>query len=380
MSAPCAAHLSSRFNALFLLGAGLSISAIGATGTALAPSFSVLLAFRVLSGIGCGPFISLAAPLIDDSAPRTRRAAYLAILFVCIPVGFSLGYIWATLISTRFGWRAVFLFEAGLMAPLAATVLLMPRPTGIKRATTEALPGTKTAFFKAVGTIMRIPAVVCAMLALACFNGALGGFSFYGSKAAKNIFDLDSSTADLLFGGATVITGVIGTLGGGFALDMMGPSMRSALLLCVFSMSISTAALGITFALSHHLWSFCPGLIVGETALFAAAAPATAVLMWGVPADYRPIALALSEIANHVLGDVPLPPLLGLLQESYGKWRITMCACSAVLGFAAILFMLARFLASPEAMGRDSPELILGAADIEDGDEGVRQPLLQERH
>ena len=57
-----------------------------------------------------------------------------------------------------------------------------------------------------------------------------------------------------------------------------------------------------------------------------------------------------------------------------------MCACSAVLGFAAILFMLARFLASPEAMGRDSPELILGAADIEDGDEGVRQPLLQERH
>lgn len=375
MSAPGAAHLSARFNALFLLGVGLAVAAVGATGTALAPSFPALLAFRVLSGIGCGPFISLASPLVDDSAPRTHRAAFLAILFVCIPVGFSLGYVWATLIATRWGWRAVFLFEAGLMAPLAATILLMPRPSDIKRSTTEALPGTGTAFFKAVASIIKLPTVVLAMVALACFNGALGGFSFYGSKAAKNIFNLDSSTADLLFGGATVVTGVIGTLGGGFALDKMGPSMRSALLLCVVSMGVATLALGATFAFSHHLWSFSPGLIVGETALFAAAAPATAVLLWGVPADYRPIALALSEIANHVLGDIPLPPLLGLLQESYGKWRVTMCVNSAVLGLAAVLFMLARSVASHEAIG-------VVVADIGDisVEEGLDEPLLAERH
>lgn len=70
-------------------------------------------------------------------------------------------------------------------------------------------------------------------------------------------------------------------------------------------------------------------------------APATAVLLWSVPAALRPSALALSEIANHLLGDVPLPPLLGRLQQRTDDWRLTMYACIAVLAASAAVFAIA---------------------------------------
>ena len=46
-----------------------------------------------------------------------------------------------------------------------------------------------------------------------------------------------------------------------------------------------------------------------------------AVLLWSVPPGVRPLAMSLSVVATHLLGDVPSPPLLGLLQGRLGNWR-----------------------------------------------------------
>ncbi len=50
-----------------------SLWVLGAAGCALAPSFAALLACRLLVGAAMGPFIALAAPLIDDQAPPQAR-------------------------------------------------------------------------------------------------------------------------------------------------------------------------------------------------------------------------------------------------------------------------------------------------------------------
>jgi hypothetical protein len=43
--------------------------------------------------------------------------------------------------------------------------------------------------------------------------------------------------------------------------------------------------------------------------------------MWSVPTSLRPFAMSMSVVAIHVLGDVPSPPLLGVLQGALQDWR-----------------------------------------------------------
>lgn len=51
-------------------------------------------------------------------------------------------------------------------------------------------------------------------------------------------------------------------------------------------------------------------------------APGNAVCMWSVPTQLRPFAMSMSVVAIHVLGDVPSPPLMGLMQGRLQNWRL----------------------------------------------------------
>ena len=382
ISAPTAAHFSSTINAQRILGASVALVALSALGTALSPSFPVLLACRLLAGLGCGPFIALAAPLIDDSAPKHRRSAFLAVLFVCWPTGFACGFLWATLISSAYGWRAVFLFESAVMTPLASILLFSAHPHTIKRGGSNPTSSLESSleqptFFQGVLQILRLPVVAISIVAIAIFNGALGGFSYFGSKAAASILSMDAGVADLIFGGVTVVTGALGTLGGGALLDAVGSSVHRALLMCMCGVGICATALTLSFALTGRLITFCPAFLVGEIALFATSVPATGVLMWSVPAALRPTALALSEIANHLLiGDVFLPPLLGLLQEHVGNWRLTMCMCTAMMGAAAVLFGVARYVLLGKSGDGIYQAVVVVPIDGDGDDNSIESPLL----
>lgn len=70
LSAPASAHLAKTRNHLKLVGLGLAIWALGALACSAAPSYHLLLAARVIMGIGTGPFIAVSAPLIGRSGDR----------------------------------------------------------------------------------------------------------------------------------------------------------------------------------------------------------------------------------------------------------------------------------------------------------------------
>ena len=170
---------------------------------------------------------------------------------------------------------------------------------------------------------------------------------------------------------------MVGCLGGGLLLDKLGHSVRSALLLCIIGITSASLLLSLSFALSHTIGWFIPGFLLGELMMFQTSAPATAVLMWSVPSSVRPIALAVSEIANHVLGDVPLPPLLGYMQERTGNWRVTMLATTGILGVAAVLFIAANVaLSHCEAGDGDVLEVVNVTIDGEEDGNEVEAPLL----
>lgn len=60
----------------------------------------------------------------------------------------------------------------------------------------------------------------------------LGVYAFWGAKAGCAVLQMDSSTADVVFGAVTVLTGACGTVAGGLLLDRMGATLVRTLMLC----------------------------------------------------------------------------------------------------------------------------------------------------
>ncbi|KAL4434613.1 hypothetical protein ABPG77_002736 [Micractinium sp. CCAP 211/92] len=375
LSAPTCSQLSRHFPALRLMGLGLSLWVLGAAGCALAPSFAALLACRLLVGAAMGPFIALAAPLIDDQAPPQEKSLWLAALFLCIPVGFAAGYIYGGVVGTAYGWRAAFGLEAAAMLPLAAGMLLAP-PVELRhgRAPSEGARKSAAALLAADCRLLaRSPVAVLTILALSVYNGALGCYAFYGPKAARDIFHLPAQKADLLFGGVTVLTGVLGTVSGGVALDAMGNSVRNALLLCIGGVSLGCAMILTGFAAAKSIALFAPAFALGELGMFLMAAPVNAVLLWSVPPSLRPFTLAAAEFSQHALGDIPSPPALGWLQGRLGNWRLSMCATTGLLAVSVVLFLVALCRAKGAVSYREVAEVEGGqlAADEEEAGEAA---------
>lgn len=65
--------------------------------------------------------------------------------------------------------------------------------------------------------------------------GVLGAYAYWGPKAGAKVFHLAPEGADLKFGAVTVVTGVVGTILGGVALDRVGSTMKNALAICAMS-------------------------------------------------------------------------------------------------------------------------------------------------
>lgn len=67
------------------------------------------------------------------------------------------------------------------------------------------------------------------------WTGVLGAYAYWGPKAGAQVFSMTPQGADLKFGAITVVTGVIGTILGGVALDRVGSTMTNALAICCIS-------------------------------------------------------------------------------------------------------------------------------------------------
>ena len=103
--------------ALLLFGAGLSVAG-------LAPSMTVLIAGRVLQGLGGGGVIAAAYLVINTAYPDAMRARMLALISSAWVLPALVGPALASYVTGRWSWRGVFvgllplvLLAAGLLLP-----------------------------------------------------------------------------------------------------------------------------------------------------------------------------------------------------------------------------------------------------------------------
>lgn len=117
---------------VFLLGIGLF--ALSSLGAALAPTASVLIACRAVQGVGAALLAPSALALVLTLYPDgRRRGTALGVWGAVSGAGGAAGVLLSGLLTSLYGWRAVFVVMVPLaLAVLTATWLLVgaDRPRG----------------------------------------------------------------------------------------------------------------------------------------------------------------------------------------------------------------------------------------------------------
>jgi predicted MFS family arabinose efflux permease len=127
VGSPIIATLTGRWDRRILLGGGLGLFLLGIAGQALAPSFAVMAAGRVVAAVGAAAFQSNAYVLAGVLAGEQRRARALAAVTAGSSLATVLGVPFGVLLGQWLGWRAVLWTIAALAAITAAVVPRLPR-------------------------------------------------------------------------------------------------------------------------------------------------------------------------------------------------------------------------------------------------------------
>ncbi len=108
---------------------------------ALAPSFAVVLAARVLVGVGVGGFWAIAGGLAVRLVPPRHVGRATALVFGGVPTASVLGVPAGTLLGELGGWRTAFAAVGALgLVTLAALLLLLPPLPPTRHITFAQLP------------------------------------------------------------------------------------------------------------------------------------------------------------------------------------------------------------------------------------------------
>lgn len=381
VGSPMFASAANDYSGYRLIAIGLGAYAIGEFGCATARTYGTMFAFRCLVGLGEASFVALAAPFIDDHAPVGRKTVWLAMFYACVPMGVASGIALGGGIASTLGWRWAFGLNALTAVPAAAYFGLAPVTSsfrgGVEDGANENDVVTARHTFgsksRELATDLRElfsrDVYVCTVLAYAAYTAVIGVYAVWGPKAGYAIFKdyLHTSTrADMILGGVTVVSGIAGTLLGGWYVDAHGSSMTTALRTSAIAALAGFMFLEIAFACKSFV-AFIAMLMMGQTFAFALQAPVNVVILRSVSPRLRPLACSMTTVVIHVLGDVPTPPVFGHVLEMNGdptpeRWR-DVCAAFTLLFIAAASGMHSASLLAARAVDRSR---IAGADDADE--------------
>jgi MFS transporter, DHA1 family, inner membrane transport protein len=227
---------------------GMTVFALGNLLCALAGSLTLLLLGRVLMGAGA-MFTPVAAGIAVALVEPQRRGRALSLVFLGMSLSYVIGVPLGAWLGFRYGWMWP-VGTVGVLALVCSAVLFALLPRDI------AAPG---ASFRGLGTLLARGDVLRTMaLTLLYFIAIFVVFSYIG-PVLQSLTPMSTdrlSVTLMLFG----LSGVAGTLVGGWANDRFGPSR---------SLNVQLAVLGAMMALVPLTRGHYPLLL-------------TVMLVWGV--------------------------------------------------------------------------------------------------
>ena len=97
-----------------VLVAGIALFTLASLACGLAPTLAVLVAARVLQGLGAAAMLALTVALVGETLPKDRTGRAMGLLGTMSAIGTTLGPSLGGLLMAGVGWRAIFLVNVPL--------------------------------------------------------------------------------------------------------------------------------------------------------------------------------------------------------------------------------------------------------------------------
>lgn len=261
IGAPLLTAMTGRWPRKQVLIGLMVIFTLGNIACALAPSYGLLMAARVLTAFAHGTFFGVGSVVATSLVAPDKRASAIAIMFTGLTVANILGVPFGTWLGQNFGWRSTFWAVAvvGLVA-LAVIALLVPKDKTAPEASDW------RADLRAMG---RRPVMLGLLTTVLGYAGVFAVFTYIAPMLTTITGFAEGAVSPILlvFGGGLVL----GNLLGGKLAD------RSLVATVIGSMAALALVLGFMGFALHN--SFAAILFVGllGAAGFATVAP---LQMW----------------------------------------------------------------------------------------------------
>ena len=325
-AAPILGFLADRFSRWVIVGVCVILWSFATAASGMAATFAALFVTRILVGIGEGGYGPAAPTILADHFALQMRGRIMAIFCAAIPVGSALGYVLGGLINHQLGWRWAFYLVAipGIILGLLCFFQKDPRaPRGVREQRRQAHKENYRA-------LLRTRSFVFNCLAQTAMTFALGGLAYWMS--AYLIFRKQSpELATPIFGGITVVAGLLSTLLGGFVADRLQKRLSGAYFLVsgIGMLLAFPLFIGMLYAPFPLAWVFLFGAVFF---VFLNTGPSNAALANVAGPKIRATAFALNILIIHLFGDAISPPLLGLIAG-----RSNMNAAFLVISLAMLV-------------------------------------------
>ncbi len=325
---PVAGRLGDRFGRGRLLLAGLAGFLAASIGAAIAPSLTVLIAFRVLQAASGALVIPNGLALVREHTSPARLGARMGMIGSALTLAAAAGPLLGGVLIAAFGWRAIFLVNA----PAAAGALVL----ALRAVPRERPAGAGSGPAPRLGRLP--PNLVVSSLAIALTNMAMYVTLLSIPLLLDRRTGVDSVQIGLVLACLSITMAACSPVGGRLSdrLGRRAPAVAGAAVLALGLVSLSVDPGAGSAVLALHLLVIGAGVGLATPALQTAAMESVAVAHSGTAAGLSSTSRYVGAIIGTLLLAGPLAPA-ATGSDGFGLLYATLAGCAAAAVLAALL-------------------------------------------
>ena len=326
----------------------VSIWSVATVLAGFAQNLVQLFSFRSVLGIGEAGYAPASLSLLGDFFSKGSRGRVLSYWSIGTLIGAAIGVSLGGKIADTLGWRWAFFFVGipGLIAALLAWRIREPKRGAFDQeedAETDEAPGhgrLDKNFWQTVRKLLHIPTYWILVGAFVFSFFTIGGTSFWLTSYLNRAFNLTLTEAGSISGIVLVVSGIVGTVLGGWLADRaQGRFPEGRLFVSMLGFLIG-APFVLLALLIHSLAPFVAVFLVAGITLNFCTGPLNAVIQDVIAPNMRATALGLALLLAHLLGDASAPTIIGLISDRTSLGTALLVTAPTFLFLAGLVCLL----------------------------------------
>jgi len=332
LASPFVGALMRRYKPQVVLSLAVLSWSAATAATGIARLLLTMIALRALIGIGQAIFSVAGPTIIDSNSPKAWKVRAMSLYYAGIPIGIALGFIAGGFMDMVIGWQTSFIVAGLFGVPVA--LLLHRFPMG-KDLQNKRLNKSRNQIL----SLRFYPKFITTVIGNILQGFALAGFAFWAPIYFSRDLNYPSAEGSIIYGVIFIVTGVIGTLFGGWLVGRFVKNQeRSRLLKMIVCLMVPASMIAfLAIAASTAFWFFTAMAFV-QLLLFATYTPFALAFFQTIPPDLKETASGVNMFLGRLLGDMLGIWLVGALSVALGDLALAMYILPFMLVLATVVW------------------------------------------